>query len=268
MTRVTLAMENGTIAYDRQVVIDNLSVEIPVGSFTAILGPNGCGKSTLLRALARVVPLASGRVLLDSQPISALKSKEVARRVGLLPQTSIAPDGITVFDLVMRGRSPYQSWTQQWRAADEVAVQAALEATQLTNLASRRVDELSGGQRQRVWIAMLLAQETDILLLDEPTTYLDIAHQYDVMDLLRELNAAGKTIVAVLHDINQAARYASHFMVMHDGRVTAQGEPGQVLSSAMIDEVFGVRADIFPDPLTATPTVVPWESVPRRPLDN
>lgn len=256
---MTLAMENGTIAYDRQVVIDNLSVEIPAGSFTAVLGPNGCGKSTFLRALARVVPLASGRVLLDSHPISALKSKQVARRVGLLPQSSIAPDGITVFDLVTRGRSPYQSWTQQWRATDDVAVHAALEATQLTSLASRRVDELSGGQRQRVWIAMLLAQETDILLLDEPTTYLDIAHQYDVMDLLRELNVAGKTIVAVLHDINQAARYASHFMVMRDGRVRAQGEPSQVLSSALITEVFGVRAEIFPDPITATPTVVPWD---------
>ena len=202
--------EDVTIGYDRRIISRHLDVEIPDRSFTAIIGPNGCGKSTLLRALARVLTPVEGRVLLDGKAIGAYRSKEVARRLGLLPQTSLAPDGIRVADLVSRGRAPHQSLIQQWRESDETAVASALEATRLTELSGRLVDELSGGQRQRVWVAMLLAQQTPIMLLDEPTTFLDIAHQYELMELLRTFHDEGKTVVTVLHDLNQACRYARH----------------------------------------------------------
>ena len=195
------------------------------GSFTAIIGPNGCGKSTLLRAFARVLNPVSGRVLLDGRAIASYKSKEVARQLGLLPQTSLSPDGIRVADLVARGRAPYQNLIEQWRESDEAAVARALTATRLTELSSRLVDELSGGQRQRVWVAMLLAQDTPIMLLDEPTTFLDIAHQYELMELFRGFHDDGKTLVAVLHDLNQAARYADHLIVMKHGQVVTTGSP-------------------------------------------
>ncbi len=214
-----LAAVDATIGYDRRTVSEHLSVSVPDGSFTAIIGPNGCGKSTLLRALGRVLRPATGQVLLDGRAIDAYGSKEIARRLGLLPQTSLAPDGIRVADLVGRGRAPYQNLIQQWRGSDEDAVAAALAAPRLTELSGRLVDELSGGQRQRVWVAMLLAQQTPIMLLDEPTTFLDIAHQYELMELLRGFHDEGKTVVTVLHDLNQAARYADHLVVMRDGNV-------------------------------------------------
>jgi iron complex transport system ATP-binding protein len=259
-----LRAENATIGYDRRIISSDLSVDIPDGSFTAIIGPNGCGKSTLLRALSRVLTPSEGRILLDGRSIASYRSKDVAHRIGLLPQSSLAPDGIRVADLVARGRAPHQNLLQQWRESDEDAVVRALEATRLTDLSDRLVDELSGGQRQRVWVAMLLAQDTGIMLLDEPTTFLDIAHQNELMELFRGFHDDGKTIIAVLHDLNQAARYADHLIVMRDGDVVTTGAPEAVLSAELIESVFGLRALIVPDPATGTPSVVPLDprSVP------
>ncbi|MEU5401426.1 ABC transporter ATP-binding protein [Streptomyces sp. NPDC005963] len=262
-----LVVDGATIGYDGAVVSDHLSVRIPDGSFTAIIGPNGCGKSTLLRALARVLTPTAGQVLLDGKAIGTYRSKEIARRMGLLPQTSLAPDGIRVADLVSRGRAPYQSLFHQWRPDDEEAVAAAMRATRVTELSGRLVDELSGGQRQRVWVAMLLAQQTRIVLLDEPTTFLDIAHQYELMELFRTFHDEGKTIVAVLHDLNQAARYADHLVVMRDGGVVTTGSPREVITAELIEEVFGLRSLVVPDPVTGTPTVVPLDprATPPKP---
>lgn len=245
------------LGYEGRLISENLSVAVPQGSFTVIIGPNACGKSTLLRALARVLPVQAGQVLLDSADIARLPSREVARRLSLLPQTSLAPSGITVADLVARGRLPYQNAFQAWRTEDEQAVGDALAATRLTELAGRQVDELSGGQRQRVWIALLLAQQTPLMLLDEPTTFLDIAHQYELLELLRRFHDEGKTVVAVLHDLNQAARYATNLIVMRDGEVRAVGQPQQVITPVLVQEVFGLAAVVIPDPVTGTPAVFP-----------
>lgn len=252
-----LAAQKLRVGYDERVVIDDLSLVIPDGSFTVIVGPNACGKSTLLRTLARILKPQNGTVLLDGEEILTIRSKEVARRLGLLPQTSIAPDGITVADLVARGRYPHQSLLRQWSISDAGVVERAMEVTNVTALADRMVDELSGGQRQRVWIAMVLAQETPLLLLDEPTTFLDIAHQIEVMDLLADLHASGRTVVAVLHDLNQAARYASHLVAMRDGEIVATGDPSKVLTSDLVEKVFGLRSQVVPDPISGTPMVVP-----------
>jgi ABC-type cobalamin/Fe3+-siderophores transport system ATPase subunit len=246
------------VGYDKRTIIPELDVSIPDGSFTVIVGPNACGKSTLLRALSRLLKPTAGHVLLDGAEISTYPSKEVARRIGLLPQTSIAPDGITVLDLVSRGRFPHQSLLKQWSDADEAAVSAALQATNTTALASRFVDELSGGQRQRAWVAMALAQQTPLLLLDEPTTFLDIAHQVELLDLFSDLNHdGGRTLVAVLHDLNQAARYGTHLIAMKDGRIVAEGAPTDIVTAEMVHEVFGLRCRILPDPETGTPLVIP-----------
>lgn len=257
-----LRAERVTVGYDRTVISEGLSVTIPDSSFTAIIGPNGCGKSTLLRVMARVLTPSRGAVLLDGKGVGRFPTKELARQLGLLPQASLAPDGIRVTDLVARGRAPHQGLIQQWRQSDEDAVRQALEATRLTDLSGRLVDELSGGQRQRVWVAMLLAQQTPIMLLDEPTTFLDIAHQYDLMELLRGFHEEGKTVVTVLHDLNQAARYADHLIVMRDGAVVVTGPPGQVITPRLIEDVFGLRCMVVPDPVTGTPSVVPLD--PRR----
>ncbi|RAY16748.1 Fe(3+)-dicitrate ABC transporter ATP-binding protein [Actinomadura craniellae] len=257
--RPRVVVDDATIGYDKRTISERLSMEIPDGSFTAIIGPNGCGKSTLLRALARVLAPSSGTVLLDGKAIGAYKSKEVARRLGLLPQSSLAPDGIRVADLVARGRAPYQNLIHQWRPSDEDAVAAALAATRLTELSGWLVDELSGGQRQRVWVAMLLAQDTPIMLLDEPTTFLDIAHQYELMELFRDFHDQGKTIVCVLHDLNQAARYADHLIVMRDGRIVTTGTPRDVITAELVESVFGLRALVAPDPVTGTPSVTPLD---------
>ncbi|MFT4220352.1 MAG: ABC transporter ATP-binding protein [Microbacterium sp.] len=262
-----VAAEDATIGYEKRIVSRGLSTAIPDGSFTAIIGPNGCGKSTLLRALARVLSPTEGQVLLDGKAIGSYRSKEVARRLGLLPQSSLAPDGIRVADLVSRGRAPYQGLFQQWRASDENAVARALETTRLTDLSGQVVDELSGGQRQRVWVAMLLAQDTPIMLLDEPTTFLDIAHQYELMELFRTFHEAGKTIVAVLHDLNQAARYADHLIVMKDGDIVTTGRPQEVITAGLIEEVFGLGALVVPDPVTGTPIVVPLDPRAPGPVD-
>ena len=246
-----------TLAYDQLVVARDLSVQIPPASFTVIIGPNGCGKSTLLRALGRTLKPRAGDVLLDGLPIASMKSKDVARRLALLPQSPIAPEAITVGDLVARGRYPHQGLLRQWSAADARAVADALDATEVADLRDRFVSELSGGQRQRVWLAMALAQQTDLLLLDEPTTFLDIAHQFEVMDLCARLHEEGRTLVAVLHDLNQAARYATHLIAMRAGVIVAEGPPASVVTEPLVREVFGLACRVVPDPETGTPMVVP-----------
>nr|WP_230419102.1 ABC transporter ATP-binding protein [Catenulispora pinistramenti] len=247
-----------TLAYDGRTVAEDLSVAIPDRSFTVIVGPNACGKSTLLRALSRLLKPKAGTVVLDGTDIATLPTKQVARIVGLLPQTSIAPDGITVADLVSRGRHPHQGLLRQWSRQDEQIVAESMAATGVTDLADRAVDELSGGQRQRVWTAMVLAQQTPLLLLDEPTTYLDIAHQVDILDLCARLHEdEGRTLVAVLHDLNQAARYATHLIVLCDGRVAACGRPEEIVTAELVHQVFGLTCRVIEDPESGTPLVVP-----------
>lgn len=250
--------EGLSLGYDERPVSTDLTVAIPDGSFTVIVGPNACGKSTLLRALARMLKPSAGTVLLDGGPIGRIPSKEVARRLGLLPQSSIAPDAITVADLVARGRYPHQGLLRQWSRDDERAVADAMDATDVATLAGRAVDELSGGQRQRVWLAMVLAQETPIVLLDEPTTFLDIAHQIEVLELCADLHREqGRTLVAVLHDLNHACRYATHLIAMRDGAVVAEGDPSAIVDAELVEAVFGLRCRVIPDPETGTPLVVP-----------
>ena len=249
--------EDITVQYDDRIISQNLSVEIPPDSFTVIVGPNACGKSTLLRTLSKIIKPSKGQVLLDGKKISSYKSKVVAQKLGLLPQSSTAPDGITVANLIAHGRYPYQNLIQQWSDEDEQAVLNAMQVTNTTALSHRFVDELSGGQRQRVWVAMVLAQETPILLLDEPTTYLDITHQIELLELFKDLNEQGNTLVAVLHDLNHAARYATHMIAMKDGQVIAEGNPRDIVTAALVEEVFGLKCMIIDDPVSHTPLVVP-----------
>lgn len=260
-----LHVDDVTIGYDKRVISEGLSVSIPDQSFTVIVGPNACGKSTLLRGLSRLLKPSAGQVVLDGADISSYKTKEVARRVGLLPQTATAPDGMTVADLVARGRYPHHGFLRQWTEADERAVARAMAQTAVTDLSSRLVDELSGGQRQRVWVAMALAQHTDILLLDEPTTFLDIAHQIDLLELFTDLHHVGHTLVAVLHDLNHAARYGTHLVAMKDGAVVAVGPPEEVVTAELVEEVFGLRCLVVPDPAAGTPQVVPLGRDRTRP---
>lgn len=246
------------LAYGDRPVIPDLDLAVPPGEVTVIVGANACGKSTLLRALARLLSPASGSVCLDGQSIHAMPTKQLARRVGILPQSPIAPEGITVFDLVSRGRAPHQTWWRQWSRADEAAVSGALEATSMMELSDRPVDELSGGQRQRAWIAMALAQDTSVMLLDEPTTYLDLAHQIDVLDLVIDLNRLrDRTVVMVLHDLNQACRYADHVIAMAEGRIVAQGAPREVVTEQLVADVFDLRCQVVTDPVSGTPLILP-----------
>jgi len=263
--RVRLAAEGVTLAYDESVVVRDLDLELTEGSFTAIVGPNGCGKSTLLRALGRLMRPTAGQVLLDGRAIARTPTREVAKVLGLLPQTPVAPDGLTVADLVARGRHPHQSWLCQWSGDDESAVAEALAWTDMAALAGRPVDALSGGQRQRAWISMALAQGTDLLLLDEPTTYLDLSHQIDVLELVGRLHAErGRTVVVVLHDLNLAARYAQRLVAMKDGALVASGTPEEVLTEPLLADVFDLEARVLPDPVAGTPMVVPVRRL-RRP---
>lgn len=252
-----LAAADLACGYDERSVLKELNLQIPEESFTVIIGPNACGKSTLLRSLARLIRPAAGEVLLDGDAISSVPTKQLARTIGLLPQTSLAPEGITVADLVSRGRHPHQSLLRRWGRDDEAAVRHALEVTGTTELATRAVDELSGGQRQRAWIAMTLAQQTPILLLDEPTTYLDIAHQIEVLELCTQLQRDGRTLVAVLHDLNQALRYATHLVAMREGQIIAQGAPEEIGTAELVREVFGIDSLVIEDPETGRPLVIP-----------
>ncbi|MFG2333195.1 ABC transporter ATP-binding protein [Streptomyces sp. NPDC048604] len=246
------------LGYGDRVVSQDLDLTVPAGKVTALVGPNACGKSTALRALARLLKPSDGAVHLNGDDIAGLSAREFALRLALLPQTPSAPDGITVRDLVARGRTPHQRWWRQWSSADEAAVDAALTATGAADLATRSIDELSGGQRQRVWIAMALAQDTPVLLLDEPTTYLDLAHQVDVLELVAELNRTdGRTVVMVLHELNLACRYADHLIAMRDGDVVAAGAPSEVVTPDLVQDVFGLRTTVIPCPVAGTPLVVP-----------
>lgn len=254
----TLSAQDLVLSYGDRTVVDGLSVTLPAGRITVIVGANACGKSTLLRGLSRLLKPAGGTVLLGGKDIHSRPAREVARILGLLPQTPTAPDGITVADLVGRGRYPHQGWFRQWTPADDDAVASALEATGTLDLADRNVDELSGGQRQRVWIAMALAQETEILLLDEPTTFLDLTHQIEVLDLVTDLNRRnGTTVAIVLHDLNLAARYADHLIAMKAGAIAAQGAPGDVVTEDLVRDVFGLESRVISDPVAGTPMVVP-----------
>lgn len=242
---------------DREIVSD-LNLNIPAGRLTVIVGANACGKSTLLRGLARLLSPTKGAAYLDGKPIHQMPTREVATLLGVLPQSPIAPDAITVADLVGRGRYPHQGWFRRWTPEDDAAVAEALAATDMGELADRPVDELSGGQRQRVWIAMALAQQTDLLLLDEPTTFLDINHQVEVLDLLTDLvKERGRTVVVVLHDLNLACRYADHIVAMKAGKIVTEGRPVDVMTEAVVREVFGMTSRILVDPISDTPMIVP-----------
>ncbi|MFB8416044.1 ABC transporter ATP-binding protein [Streptomyces albidoflavus] len=257
-TEHALTAEELTLGYADRTVIDSLDLAVPPGRITVIVGANACGKSTLLRSMSRLLTPRAGRVLLDGRQVHRFPAKELARTMGLLPQSPLAPEGITVSDLVGRGRHPHQGVFSRWSREDDAAVASALEATQTEELAERAVDELSGGQRQRVWIAMALAQQTDLLLLDEPTTFLDVSHQVEVLDLLTDLNAArGTTIVMVLHDLNLAARYADHLIALADGRLHAQGTPAEVLTEETVRAVFGLESRIIEDPVSGRPLMLP-----------
>jgi iron complex transport system ATP-binding protein len=247
-----------SVGYGETEILHGLDLDVPPGRITVIVGANASGKSTLLRAMSRLLTPGRGQVLLDGKSIHRTPTRELARIVGLLPQSPIAPEGITVDDLVRRGRHPHNSLFSRWTAADEAAVGRALTATRTVDLAERPVDELSGGQRQRVWMAMALAQETSILLLDEPTTFLDINHQVEILDLLVDLNRArGTTVVMVLHDLNLGARYADHLVALADGRIHVSGPPEEVLSEATVQAVFGLRSRILTDPTSGRPIMLP-----------
>ncbi|MFW6295925.1 MAG: ABC transporter ATP-binding protein [Halothece sp.] len=247
-----------TLAYDRNIIINDLSIAIPNQKITILVGSNGCGKSTLLRGISRLLKPNRGMIYLDGKDIFKFSPKALAKRLGMLPQTPLAPEGLTVRDLVAQGRYPHQNWLQQWSKEDEKMVDEALTITATKELADRPFDTLSGGQRQRAWIAMALAQDTEILLLDEPTTYLDLAHQMEVLDLLDELNKTrGRTIIMVLHDLNQACRYADHLVALKNGKIYTQGIPQEVMTEEMVQDVFGLASRIVPDPITQTPMCIP-----------
>jgi iron complex transport system ATP-binding protein len=247
-----------TLQYDQRRVVEGLTAEIPEGKVTMIVGANACGKSTLLRGLSRLLKPAGGTVTLDGKDIHSRPARELARILGLLPQHPTAPDGILVRDLVGRGRYPHQGFFRSWSAEDDAAVQRALDATETLELAERNVDELSGGQRQRVWIAMALAQETEVLLLDEPTTYLDLAHQVEVLDLVTDLNRTrGTTVAIVMHDLNLAARYADHVIAMKGGKIVAEGTSVDVVTEDLVRDVFGLESRVVPDPISGTPLIIP-----------
>ncbi|MEX0272174.1 ABC transporter ATP-binding protein [Leptolyngbyaceae cyanobacterium UHCC 1019] len=259
MSRLSaLTTQNLTLSYEQTAIVRNLSLSIPPGQMTALVGANGCGKSTLLKGLARLLKPTNGAVYLDGKSIFSQPTKAVAQQLGMLPQSPIAPEGLTVKDLVVQGRYPYQNWMQQWSTQDEQQVQQALEITGLVEMSDRPLDTLSGGQRQRAWIAMTLAQDTDLSLLDEPTTFLDLAHQIEILDLLYSLNQnQGRTVVMVLHDLNHACRYADYLIAMKSGKVFAAGEPRSLITEELVREVFDLECRIYPDPITGTPMCIP-----------
>ncbi|WP_078544133.1 ABC transporter ATP-binding protein [Litchfieldia alkalitelluris] len=246
------------LSYGDSLIIDELNLHIPKGEITVFIGGNGCGKSTLLRSMARLLKPQQGSVLLEGHSISRLATKEVAKKLAILPQGPIAPEGLTVLQLVKQGRYPYQSWLKQWTEEDERVVNNALQSTRMEELADKPVDSLSGGQRQRAWIAMTLAQQTEIILLDEPTTYLDMTHQIEILDLLFELNEKEKrTIIMVLHDLNLACRYAHHIVAIKDKKIFAEGKPEHVINCDLVKNVFDMNCEVTIDPLFGTPLCIP-----------
>lgn len=246
------------LSYGGAYIFEDLNVSIPKGKITVFIGSNGCGKSTLLRSMARLLKPQRGAVVLEGEDIASMSTKQVARKLSILPQGPIAPEGLTVLQLVKQGRYPYQTWLKQWSTEDEKAVNDALERTGVSEFRDRPVDSLSGGQRQRAWIAMTLAQETPIILLDEPTTYLDLTHQIEVLDLLFELNLREeRTIVMVLHDINLACRYADHIVAIRKGKIEAEGQPSKVVDAKLMKTVFELQCDIIADPVYGTPLCIP-----------
>lgn len=251
-----LRTENLTVSYGAQTVLDGLSLALPAGKITALLGPNGCGKSTLLNCFSRLLTPDSGEILLDEKPIAGFSARQLARRLALLPQHHLSPEGITVRELVSYGRSPWLSLWGRLSAEDNERVNVAMSQTRTRNLADRRLTQLSGGQRQRAFLAMVLAQDTPLILLDEPTTYLDINHQVELMRLMVELKRQGKTVVTVLHDLNQASRYCDHLVVLASGRVMAQGAPEAVMKPELLKAVFSVEAEIHPEPVSGRPMCV------------
>ena len=255
-TQAPLGTQSITLKHDDHVIIDGLDVTFPAGKVTAIVGPNGCGKSTLLNGLSRVHLPSSGHILLNGKDIHSMPAKQVAKKLALLPQETSAPDGITVRELIRFGRHPHQSLFKQWGMDDRTAIEFALQAANLESLGDRLLDTLSGGQRQRAWIAMSIAQETPLLLLDEPTSALDLGHQIEVFDLIRELAAAGKTIIMVVHDLAMAARYADHLIAMKGGEIVAQGSPKQVITPEILEDLYGVHCDLLADPHTGAPILV------------
>lgn len=252
-----LSLDTVNLAYHSRRIVEDVNWAIPDGQFTAVLGPNACGKSTLLRGIARLMPVETGAVFLDGRDVTHLRTSEFAKQLGFLPQTQVLPEGLKVRDLVARGRFSYQRFLSQWSSGDDEAVRRAMDWAGVAGLEGARVDELSGGQRQRVWLATVLAQDPEIVLLDEPTTFLDLTHQLDVLELLADLPKRGKTVVAVLHDINLAARYASNVVVMSGGAIVAEGTPEEVITEGLMIEVFGVAARICADPETGSPMVIP-----------
>ncbi|WP_342581725.1 ABC transporter ATP-binding protein [Ureibacillus sp. FSL W7-1570] len=253
-----LTAKNLYAGYDKKTVLQDVTITIPSNKISVIIGGNGCGKSTLLKTMARLIKPASGQVMLDGKPIHQISTKQLARVLGYLPQSPIVPEGITVVDLVGRGRFPHHSFLKGWTSKDDEAVSEAMEIMNITDLADRYIDELSGGQRQRVWIAMALAQQTDILFLDEPTTYLDITYQVEILDMLTDLNRKrGTTIVLVLHDINLSARYADHIFAFQQGKLVAEGTPSEVINSQLIKDVFGLDCTVIQDPVSLSPSIVP-----------
>lgn len=254
-----------TLAYENATIIEELSLNIPDGKITALVGPNGCGKSTLLRGVSRLLRPKNGNVTLNSEDIWKLRTKDLAKMLGILPQGPVAPEGLTVHELVAQGRYPHQSWLQQWSDEDERVTRDALDITGVTEFSDRPVDTLSGGQRQRAWIAMTLAQDSNMILLDEPTTFLDLAFQIEVLDLLHHLNVERqKTIVMVLHDLNHACRYADYLVAVCKGAIAAQGHPAEIVTEALVKDVFGIECRIIPDPVTHTPLIVPVGKVGQR----
>jgi len=251
--------DNLTLSYGKNPIFSNLGLRIPEQRITVFIGSNGCGKSTLLRSLARLLKPQEGSVLLDGKDIARLSGKELARRLAILPQGPVAPEGLTVHQLVKQGRYPYQSFLQQWSREDEAMVKKALEATRMSDLADRSIDSLSGGQRQRAWIAMTLAQDTPTILLDEPTTFLDMTHQIEILDLLFELNEKeNRTVAMVLHDINLACRYAHHIVAVKSGTVYSEGPPERIVDERLIRDVFGMECQVIRDPIFGTPLVIPF----------
>lgn len=251
-----LKTKNLSVAYGKNTIIPDLSVSIPQGKITALIGPNGCGKSTLLKTLARINKPVAGEIFFNDKPLSSYGDKRLARSLSLLPQILVSPEGITVRKLVEYGRSPYLSHWGRLGQEDKSIVEQAMQQTGVSEFADKSVESLSGGQRQRAWIAMVMAQDTEVVMLDEPTTYLDMSHQVELMNLMQQMNAQGKTVVVVLHDLNQACRYCDHLIVLEQGQLVAQGSPDEVLTESLLDEVFDLKAKIFDDPISNTPMCV------------